>query len=140
MTYNYPGKYLSGATKPDTTEIYAALSWKWLSAKYSHSTTNLFGTPKSSGSGYVDVTGTFDLGDGWGVVAHGGHQSVKGTSAGDYSDWKLGATKDVGIGTVGLSFLGTNAKDSCSGAGQYYCFGGYSAGKSRGLLTFGKTL
>ncbi len=138
LTYNYPGTYTPGATKPDTTEVYAALNWKWLSAKYSQSTTNLFGTPNSSGSGYLDVSGTFDLGDGWGIGAHAGHQSVKNTSAGTYSDWKLGATKDVGIGTVGLALLGTNAKDSCS-SGQYYCFGGYSAGKNRALLTFGKT-
>lgn len=143
LTYNYPGNYLPGVTKPDTTEVYAALNWKWLSAKYSQSTTNLFGTltptgGKTTGSGYLDVTGSFDLGDGWGASAHAGHQSMKDYSLASYSDWRIGATKDVGIGTVGLALLGTNAKDSCS-AGQPYCIGGYSAGKNRALLTFGKT-
>lgn len=144
LTYNYPGSNKpTGNAKPDTTEVYGALSWKWLSAKYSYSTGSLFGwtTPnggKTTGSGYLDLTGTFDLGDGWGVSAHAGHQSVKGLSVASYSDWKLGVTKDVGLGTVGLALLGTNAKDSCSAA-EPYCFGGYEAGKSRALLTFGKT-
>ena len=144
LTYNYPGTNKpSGNAKPDTTEVYGALSWKWLSAKYSYSTGSLFGwtTPtggKTTGSGYFDLTGTFDLGDGWGVVAHAGNQSVKGLSAASYSDWKLGVTKDVGIGSLGFSLLGTNAKDSCSKS-EAYCFGGYEAGKSRALLTFGKT-
>lgn len=147
LTYNYPGTYPAGFTKPDTTEVYGALSWKWLSAKYSYSTTNLFGalTPtggKTTGSGYLDLTGSFDLGDGLGVVAHVGNQSVKGFSGASYTDWKLGVTKDVGLGTVGLALLGTDAKGSCA-KGEFYCFvapaGGYSAGKSRALLTFGKT-
>jgi len=143
LTYNYPGTYPAGFTKPDTTEVYAALSWKWLSAKYSHSTTNLFGTltptgGNTKGSGYLDLTGTFDLGDGLGVTGHVGHQSMKGFSAASYTDWKIGVTKDVGLGTVGAALLGTDAKDSCAKA-EPYCFGGYAAGKSRAQLTFGKT-
>lgn len=147
LTYNYPGTFPKGFTKPDTTEIYGALSWKWLTAKYSYTTTNLFGalTPtggKTTGSGYLDLTGSFDLGDGLGVSAHLGHQSVKGFSGASYTDWKLGVTKDLGIGTAGVALLGTDAKGSCA-KGEFYCFvspaGGYEAGKSRLLLTFGKT-
>jgi uncharacterized protein (TIGR02001 family) len=145
LTYNYPGTNKPvGNAKPDTTEVYGALTWKWLSVKYSQTTGSLFGWTtaagkKTSGSGYLDVTGTFDLGDGLGVNAHAGHQSVKGRSSASYSDWKVGVTKEVGIGTVGLSLLGTDAKDSCAKGGEDYCFGGYSAGKSRVLLSFGKT-
>jgi len=147
LTYNYPGSYPKGFTKPDTTEIYGAITWKWLTAKYSHTTTNLFGalTPKggkTTGSGYLDLTATFDLGDGLGVTAHVGHQAVKDFSAASYTDWKLGVTKDVGIGVIGAAVLSTDAKGSCA-KGEFYCFvspaGGYEAGKSRLLLTFGKT-
>ena len=28
LTYNYPGSYPKGFTKPDTTEIYGAITWK----------------------------------------------------------------------------------------------------------------
>lgn len=147
LTYNYPGSFPKGFTNPDTTEIYGAITWKWLTAKYSHTTTNLFGalTPKgkkTTGSGYLDLTATFDLGDGLGVTAHVGHQSVKDFSAAAYTDWKLGVTKDFGIVTAGLAVLSTDAKGNCA-KGEFYCFaspaGGYEAGKSRLLLTAGKT-
>lgn len=145
LTYNYPGtRKPTGNAKPETTEVYGALTWKWLSVKYSHTTTSLFGWTttakgdKTTGSGYLDFTGTFDLGDGLNVIAHAGHQSVKDRSSAAYSDWKIGVTKDVGIGTVGLAILGTNAKDNCT-KGEDYCFNNYEAGKNRALLTFGKT-
>ncbi|TAK90545.1 MAG: hypothetical protein EPO06_07965 [Burkholderiaceae bacterium] len=156
LTYNYPGSGKpTGNAKPDTTEIYAALSWTWLSVKYSRSTGSLFGWvtasgDKTSGSGYLEVNGTWDLGNGWGLTAHGGHQTVKGLSDASYSDYKIGVTKDVGFGTLGLAMSGTNAKDNCSGAAaatasDVYCFvnnngtNAYSSGKTRAVLTFGKT-
>ena len=41
LQYYYPGSHNAtlypGTVKADTLEIYGALSWKWLSAKYSHS-------------------------------------------------------------------------------------------------------
>ncbi|MFA7267853.1 MAG: TorF family putative porin [Sterolibacterium sp.] len=151
LTYNYPGNYpdayTSVAAKPNTTEIYGQLSWKWLSAKYSYTVSDhIFGWGSSTdakgstrGSGYFDLTATYDLGGGWGVTGHAGHQTIKHNSLASYSDWKLGVTKDIGVGTVGLSALGTNAKDSCAD-GQPYCIGGYETGKNRALLTFSKTL
>ena len=150
LTYNYPGSGLpTGAGKPDTTEIYGALTYQWLSAKYSQTTGSLFGWTKTtgggktSGSGYLDVTGTWDLGSGFGLVAHVGHQTVKGRSSASYTDYKLGVTKDVGFGTVGLAYTSTDAKESCS-AGEDYCFvntsgSTYQAGKDRLSATFGKT-
>jgi uncharacterized protein (TIGR02001 family) len=149
LTYNYPGSGKpSGAAKPDTTEVYGALTYKWLSAKYSHSTGSLFGWTqpdgsKTKGSGYLDLTGTFDMGDGLAVVAHVGHQKVKGLSAASYTDWKIGVTKDMGFGVVGVAYSDTNAKASC-GSAEAYCFvntagSTYDAGKGRLVLTFGKT-
>lgn len=147
LTYNYPGSRKPvGNAKPETVEVYGALTWKWLSVKYSHTTGSLFGWTtnegnigdKTSGSGYLDGTGTFDLGNGTSVIAHVGHQKVKDRSSASYSDWKLGVTQDVGIGNLGLAVLGTNAKGNCA-KGEDYCFNGYDAGKNRLLLTFGKT-
>ena len=151
LTYNYPGRGKpSGAAKPDTTEIYGGLSYKWISLKYSHSTGSLFGwtTPtggKTKGSGYVDLTGTWDLGSGFGVTAHVGHQKVKGFDPASYTDWKIGLTKDLGFGTLGVAYSDTNAKAGCA-AGEAYCFvhhssatDTYDAGKGRLLVTFAKT-
>ena len=64
LTYNYPGtgKTQSGAAKPDTTEVYGAVTWKFLTVKYSHSTTSLFGWTQArhrrarpTGSGYLEA-------------------------------------------------------------------------------------
>jgi uncharacterized protein (TIGR02001 family) len=152
LTYNYPGTGKpTGAAKPDTTEVYGALSWNWLTVKYSHSTTSLFGWTKpdgskTRGSGYLEVNANYDMGAGLTLIGHVGHQKVKGLSDASYSDYKVGVTKDVGFGVIGATVAGTNAKDSCSGdPTQVYCFykagttDGYSAGKTRLVLTFGKT-
>ncbi|MDD5329884.1 MAG: TorF family putative porin [Sulfuricella sp.] len=167
LTYNYPGtgKTLGGTIlDQDTTELYAALSWKWLTLKYSHSTTALFGwaktgttLDKTTGSGYLELNAAYDLGDGWGINGHVGHQKVNGYGDASYSDYKVGVTKDLGFGTVGLAYSATNAKDSCDAvvaagvaggtdATNPYCYSKqsgpldtYAAGKSRLLLTFGKT-
>ena len=144
LTYNYPGTYPSGFTKPDTTEIYGQIGWKWLTAKYSYVVSDhIFGftTPtggKTDGSGYFDLTASYDLGNGWGVSGHGGHQTIKDFSAASYTDWKLGVTKDLGLGTVGLYYSGTDAK---GGVGEPYRNPfNRDLGKDRLLLTFTKTL
>ncbi len=162
LTYNYPGsdKTPTGWIKPDTTEVYGALSWKWLTLKYSHSTTPLFGWynpvsgKKSRGSGYLELNAAYDLGDGWGINGHVGHQTVRNYSDASYTDYKMGGTKDVGFGVVGAAYSTTNANDSCGAiavaaatdGNNPYCFskqsGGqdtYNAGKGRLVVTFGKT-
>ncbi|MBA3033225.1 MAG: TorF family putative porin [Gammaproteobacteria bacterium] len=163
LTYNYPGSGKpTGAAKPDTTEVYGALSYKWLTVKYSRSTGSLFGWTKADGtktkgSGYLELNAAYDLGDGWGINGHVGHQKVKGYSDASYSDYKVGVTKDVGFGVFGAAYSTTNAKDSCSAvlaagvpggtdAANPYCFSKqsgplstYDAGKGRLLLTFSKT-
>jgi len=152
LTYNYPGSGKpTGANKPETTEIYAGLSYKWLTAKYSVTTGSLFGwnktgdpTAKTKGSGYLDLTGTFDVGSGLSLVAHVGHQSVKGRGSASYTDYKIGLNKEFGFGTVGVAYSDTNAKASCA-SGDDYCFvnptnlSTYDAGKGRLLVTFAKT-
>jgi uncharacterized protein (TIGR02001 family) len=154
LTYNYPGsgKTVSGfqELKQDTTELYGAITWQFLTVKYSHSTTALFGWPKSgtltdktTGSGYLEANAAFDLGNGFGVSGHVGHQKVNGNSNASYSDYKIGGTYDVGYGVVGLAVSGTNAKHDCT-AVDAYCFvnttgNTYNAGQTRLVLTFGKT-
>jgi uncharacterized protein (TIGR02001 family) len=143
LTYNYPGSYPAGFTKPETQEVYGALGWKWLSAKYSYAVSkNIFGWTGTNGqntrgSDYLELNATFDLGDGWGVLGHAGHQKIKNFSDASYTDYKVGVTKDVGYGVVGLSYWGTDAKGS---AGQPYrnAFN-KDMGKGTALLSFSKT-
>jgi uncharacterized protein (TIGR02001 family) len=145
LKYYYTGNNIAGVT-PDTLEVYFGLGWKFLSLKYSHVVSSYIfawgdqdgGNDKNRGSGYLDLTATFDLGEGWGVSAHVGRQHIKNYSDASYTDWKLGVTKDVGFGVVGLAYTDTNADGSCS-KGEAYCFSGKDAGRATGVLSFSKS-
>jgi len=87
-----------------------------VTAKYSHSTTNLFGTANSKGSGYLDVSATFDVGGGFTVVPHVGHQKVKNTSASSYTDYSVTVFKDYAGFTFGAAIVGTDTDAYVGGA------------------------
>jgi uncharacterized protein (TIGR02001 family) len=127
LYYYYPGTYPSGFTKPNTFEIYGQIGTGPITLKYSHSLTNLFGYADSKGSGYLDLSGTFEIGGGFNAVAHVGYQMVpSGTVNGvqvrakddcSYTDWRLGVTKEA-MGLVwSAAYVDTNAKGA---AGQCY--------------------
>lgn len=171
MTYNYPGgdsnPAVGGIEKPATQELYGGLSYDLgnnnsLSAKYSFVTSKYFvgwfgvdaagNELKTQGSGYFEVNGSFDVGNGWGIAAHAGHQTVKNLSVASYSDINLGVTKAFGFGTLGLLVSTTNARGDCSGSGaQPYCWGAggsssqapdshfRNVGKTQGVVSFAKT-
>lgn len=99
-----------GMANANTSEVYLGLSYGPISAKYSHSLTNMLGVPNSKNSNYLEVNGNFDLGSGYTLVAHLGHQKWKNSGAFDYTDYKVGVNKDLGNGlTIGLAAVGTDA-------------------------------
>ena len=110
--YYYPGSDSPTLGKIDNTEIYIGGSWKWLSAKYYYAVSDFFSVPETKGSNYIDLSATFDLGSGWGVIGHYGKQKVKSISNADYADWKLGVTKDISGWVLGLSYIDTDAEES----------------------------
>lgn len=144
LNYYYPGDFNGSADTPDTTEVYASIGWKFISLKYNYSVSkHIFawaGTngEDTRGSGYLDLSANYDLGGGWGVNAHVGHQTIRHNSDASYTDWKLGATKDVGFGVVGLAYTDTNA-NGCGEGNQSYCWNGKDVGATRGVLTFSKS-
>lgn len=115
LRYNYPGDYGS-SINASTNEYYVAVSYSFLSAKVSHSTTNLFGVADSAGSNYGELNASYAL-DSTGVTlgAHYGHQSVASNATSDantpleYSDYKVSVSKDFSGYAVGLAYGGTNA-------------------------------
>ena len=126
LQYWYPGNKLNRiAANADTFELYGALSAGPATLKYSHSLTNLFGTPDSKNSGYFDLSATFDVGNGFSIVPHIGHQSVHNWSAGSYTDYSLTVAKDFGNGAVvSLAAVGTDSKNA------YLAPSGKNLGKS----------
>ena len=149
LEYYYPGTFTgaAGVANANSTEVYASVGWKFITLKYNYTvSSHLFGwtdstsTVKTQGSGYLDLTANYDLGEGWGVVGHVGHQDIKNYSVASYTDWKAGVTKDVGVGVVGLTYTGTNAK-ACNDANPAYCWGtpGKDVGKDVVAISFNKT-
>jgi uncharacterized protein (TIGR02001 family) len=116
LTYQYPSNKLNPSA--NTTEIYGALTYGPVTAKYSHSTSNLFGFADSKNSGYFDISATFDVG-GFMVTPHIGRQTVKNTSAASYTDVSLTVSKDIGNGIVlSGSVVDTNTSAYVGGGGK----------------------
>jgi uncharacterized protein (TIGR02001 family) len=77
LTYVYPSNGL--AVSANTTEIYGAGTIGPATLKYSHALTNTFGFAGSKNSGYLDLSATFDMGNGFTLVPHVGRQRIAGT-------------------------------------------------------------
>ncbi len=126
LRYDYSGNALKPSA--NTNELYGAATMGPVTLKYSQSTGNLFGFANSKGSSYVDLTATFDLGNGYSLVPHIGYQAVKGAGNGIYSytDTALTLGKDLGNGlAASAAIIGTNAK-----TGSYVSPAGKQLGKS----------
>jgi uncharacterized protein (TIGR02001 family) len=115
----------------DNKEVYIGASWKWISLKYYHAIDDYFSLPRTKNSNYWDLSANYDLGNGWGILGHVGRFQLKGWSngargtAGSYTDWKVGVTKDISGWVFGASYIDTSAKGSCTtigGATEFYCF------------------
>jgi uncharacterized protein (TIGR02001 family) len=93
---------------PNTLEFYGAVTFGMFTAKYSHSTSNLFGFANSKGSAYLDLSAAVDLGDGWTLTPHLGRQQVKNNGNFSYTDWSVMLGKDFSGLVVNVGFVGTN--------------------------------
>ena len=124
LYYYYPGSNLAGVGTIDNLEVYAGVSWKFLSLKYFHAVSDFFGAPNTDGSNYIDFGATWDLGQGWGLNGHIGHQKVENIANADYTDYKLGITKDLSGWVFGAAFIDTDAENSA------YTFTNAASGKT----------
>ncbi len=114
LTYQYPSNGLNPSA--NTLEIYGAVTAGPVTAKYSHSTTNLFGFANSKGSGYLDISATFDVG-GFAVTPHVGRQTVKNNGAYSYTDYSLAISKEVAGITWSATLVDTSTS-AYTGAGK----------------------
>jgi uncharacterized protein (TIGR02001 family) len=145
LYYYYPGDVAPGFIKADTKELYAALGWKWLSAKYSYSIDDTFGVPNSDGTWYLDLSAAVPIGEtGLTVNAHYGVQEFDGSTAGvsndsfaSYKDWKLGLSYALPQGfTVGAYYTDT---DMDAKQQAFYTINGKFIGDSQAVVYLQKT-
>jgi uncharacterized protein (TIGR02001 family) len=118
IRYNYLGDYMeaAGFTKADTDEVYGAIGYKWITAKYSYSLGKFLTVADAAGTDYLEINASVPVAD-TGVTfgAHIGKQTYKGAAAAafaftpDYTDYKLSVSKDFGGYVVGLAYTDTDA-------------------------------
>jgi uncharacterized protein (TIGR02001 family) len=126
LRYQYPNNHLNPSA--NTTELYAAGTVGPGTLKYSHSVTDLFGFADSKGSGYLELNATFDLGRGFSVAPHVGHQAVRHNGRFSYTDYSLTLGKDLGHGlSASAALVGTDTS-------QYRAPNGKNLGRTAPVL------
>lgn len=122
VRYNYMGDYTptAGLAKADTAEVYAAFSYKFLTAKYSYSVLNQFLTvTEAKGTNYIELNANYTIPDTtYTLIGHVGKQTYKGSSAdtleaagtsATYTDYKVGVAKDFSGYVVTVAYSKTDA-------------------------------
>lgn len=108
---------------PNTTELNAALTWKWFTLKYSYAVSDFFGVNSKSfgdgkgdsdGSDYTELNFAYTLPYDINLAAHVGHQTVEGRGYADYTDWLIGVNKNFNIAgsegwNAGINYTTTDA-------------------------------
>jgi uncharacterized protein (TIGR02001 family) len=140
ISYNYPGNKLKPVTgaNANTVEAFVQAGYGFATLKYSYALTDFIGWgPRTDGSDYIDLSLNPEIKDGYVLNLHVGRQRVKNYSDGlaNYTDWKVGVTKDYSVVVGSLAVVGTNADKSTSG----YNFGGKGyLGDTKLVLTLTK--
>jgi uncharacterized protein (TIGR02001 family) len=141
---NFPANPRNGQTHTGNVsnwEIYIGGSWKWISAKYYYAVSDYFSLPDTNGSRYFDLSANYDMGNGWTLIGHIGSFKLDNWKTGarntnaDYTDWKIGVTKDISGWVLGAAYIDSNSKGNCSpdvaGLTEFYCFGNSAAGATK---------
>lgn len=123
LQYVYPGTPNASQKRADTTEVYGALTYKWVTAKLSVAVSDkVFGSANASGTYYADITANYPVTDTITATAHVGRQDYSGAanSIYTYTDWKIGVSKAFANAvTVGAYYTDTNGQVAGYGPGVY---------------------
>ncbi len=113
LFYYYPGNdYKLVGVDANTFELYGQVGYGPAYLKYSRALTDLFGNTTSDGSYYIDAGVNQPLAEGLTLNLHAGRQIIKTHADLNYTDWKVGLTKDFGFLVGAISYIGTDADKS----------------------------
>ncbi len=93
--YYYPGANNDKSTPPGASKNYNTLEWnagisyKWVSLKYSRTTTDSFGVENTQGSSYLDLSADIPLPNDFSLGLHAGRTDVANSASADYNDYKV---------------------------------------------------
>jgi len=128
LQFYYPNNKKLVGQSANTTELSAALTYKYLTLKHSVAVTDFFGinsksmdpdrSGDSKGSGYTELNFNYPLNvlGGLNLALHVGHQTVKNYSDLNYTDYLIGINKDFSIAgsegwNAGINYTDTDADD-----------------------------
>lgn len=129
LQFYYPDAQKFGGQSANTTELNAAVTYKWLTLKHSIAVSDFFGINSTSmvsnngdtkGTGYTELNFNYKLPPELqeiNIALHVGHQDVKNYSVFSYTDFLIGINKDFSIGSsagwnAGVNYTTTDAKDA----------------------------
>ncbi len=155
--YAYPGRYgnVGAYRKPDTTELYAAIAYKWVSLKYSRGVSRYtFGANESRGSSYADASASVPLfHDTVTLLLHAGRQTYPNTANSEYfgnsggnnsyysyNDYKIGISHEWQKITFAAAWTHASTKATAPD-GQttaYFDASGHNIGGSRVAATIAR--
>ena len=139
LRYEYPG-VTSGSTSPGTTEAYIGISYGPVSYKYSRSLTNYFASTAASNTGgttYNEINLSQSVTEKIAIVAHVGKTNVANTSTGDYTDYKIGISYDLGGYSLGLNYFSNTGLNTAEKLANTYS--GQKAYESGAVVSISKT-
>jgi uncharacterized protein (TIGR02001 family) len=118
LEFYYPNnnKY-SGSTSANTTELNAAVTYKWLTLKHSVAVSKVAGITDTSGTGYTELNFNYQLPiQAINLALHVGHYNFRNVTDGSYTDYLVGVNKDFEIAgskgwNGGVNFTTTDAND-----------------------------
>ncbi len=137
LQFYYPNNKKVVGQSLNTTELSAALTYKYLTLKHSVAVTDFFGinsksmdpdrSGDSKGSGYTELNFNYPLpiAGGINLALHVGHQTVKNYSDYNYTDYLIGINKDFSIAgsdgwNAGVNYTDTNADNDLYVVGNNY--------------------
>jgi len=150
LQYYYPQK--DKTVDFNTTEIYGAVTWTFLTAKYSHTVSkDYFGygdayqianggaRPSGRNTGYLDLSANYEVVKGLTLNGHVGYTRYAGdlkdtVGLPNYTDYKLGATYDLSA----VAGNGVSVAAAVVGANKKNFYG--DVNKTRFIVTLSKSL
>lgn len=133
LQFFYPDSDKIAGQSANTTELNAAVTYKYFTLKHSYALTDFFGynsksiggaavgsktlgTGDTKGTGYTELNFNYPMPQGFNLAMHVGHQAVKNYSAISYTDFLIGVNKDFSIAgsagwNAGVNLTTTDATD-----------------------------
>ncbi len=107
LQFTFPRGKLANNVSLGTLEVYGGITWKMVNLKYSRTLGDYFGVNEESGyragskgSDYIEANINYEFLPGWTANLHAGRQSVRGNTEFNFSDYKVGVSRDLGAGWV----------------------------------------